>query len=56
MIESASVSTDQVFGHLHDPAASLGAVPVFVVLTLVGLVPTGALLHKLRPKQNSRVR
>jgi hypothetical protein len=56
IIESASIATDQVFGHLHDPAASLGAVPVFVVLTLVGLVPTVALLHNLRPKQNTRVR
>ena len=39
----------QVFGHLHDPAASPGAVPVFVVLTLIGLVPTAALLRGLRP-------
>jgi len=49
VIEAASIATDQVFGHLQDPAASLGAVPVFVVLTLVGLVPLLVLLRDLRP-------
>jgi hypothetical protein len=55
VIESASIATDQVFGHLHDPTASLGAVPLFVVLTLIGLVPTVALLCNLRSGQNARV-
>jgi hypothetical protein len=56
VIESVSIATDQVFGHVHDPAAPLGAVPLFVVLALIGLVPTVALLRNLRPKQNGRVR
>ena len=56
VIETASIATDQVFGHLHDPRASLGAVPVFVLLTLIGLVPTVALLRNLRHRRDSRVR
>jgi hypothetical protein len=56
VIETASIATDQVFGHLHDPEAPLGAVPVFVVLTLIGLVPTVALLRNLRTEQNTKVR
>ena len=35
-VETASIAVDQVFGHLHDPSASLGAVPVMVVFTAVG--------------------
>jgi hypothetical protein len=39
LLESISVATDQVFGHLSDPKASLSAVPIFIVLLLIGLVP-----------------
>jgi hypothetical protein len=56
VIETASIATDQVFGHLHDPSASLEAVPVFSVLTLIGLVPTVPLLRNLRHRRDSRVR
>jgi hypothetical protein len=38
-IETTSVATDQVSGHLCDGSASLGAVPVMIVLTVIGLVP-----------------
>ena len=48
-IETASIAVDQVFGHLSDPTASLGAVPLFAVLTLVGLVVVIAYLRYLRP-------
>ena len=48
-IEGVSVATDQWFGHLHDPTQPLGTVALFVVLTLVGLVPTIAFLRALRP-------
>jgi len=37
-IETAGIAIDQVFGRLHDPSASLGAVPIMGVLTAVGLV------------------
>jgi len=37
-IETAGIAIDQAFGHLHDPSASLGAVPIMGVLTAVGLV------------------
>jgi hypothetical protein len=39
LLESISVATDQVFGHLSDPHASLAAVPIFIVLLLIGLMP-----------------
>jgi hypothetical protein len=55
-IESASIAVDQVFGHLHDPTAPLGAVPVFLVLALVGLVPTVALLRNVQRGTDVRVR
>lgn len=37
-IETAGIAIDQTFGHLHDSSASLGAVPIMGVLTLLGLV------------------
>jgi hypothetical protein len=37
-IETVSIGVDQWFGHIHDPAASLGAVPVMIGVTVVGLV------------------
>ena len=47
LIETASIATDQWFGHLHDPSAPLATVPMFAVFTLIGLVPTVALLWHL---------
>ncbi len=41
-IEGPTVAVDQWWGHVNDPAspvASAGAVPLFAVLTLIGLVP-----------------
>lgn len=36
-IETAGIAVDQIFGHLHDPSASLGAVPAMIALTIAGL-------------------
>jgi len=36
-IESASIAVDQVFGHVHDPTASLAAVPIMIAFTGAGL-------------------
>ncbi|HZC07142.1 MAG TPA: hypothetical protein VE338_16015 [Ktedonobacterales bacterium] len=47
-IESASIAVDQWFGHLSDPNASAAMTPVFAVFTLIQLVPTVALLMRLR--------
>lgn len=56
IIESVSVATDQTFGHISDPSASLGAVPVFAVLTVVGLVPAAIYLSHLRDSALTRHR
>ena len=48
VLEAVSVATDQLFGHLSDPLASAGMVPVFAVLALVGMVPTVVYLRSLR--------
>jgi hypothetical protein len=56
VIETASIATDQVFGHLHEPAAPLLRVPLFVVVTLIGLVPTIVHPRNLRPRLEARVR
>ena len=47
-IETAGIAIDQAFGHLHDPSASLGAVPIMGVLTLVGLVFSILFLRGMR--------
>jgi hypothetical protein len=47
-IESAGIAVDQWFGHRYDPTQPLGTVPMFIVLTVVTLVPTIAYLSKLR--------
>ena len=49
VIEVASVAADQVFGHLSDPTQSLAMVPVFVALTIIGLIPTIVFLRGLQP-------
>ena len=46
-IETAGIAIDQVFGHVHDPSASLGAVPIMGVLTVVGLVFSAIFLRGL---------
>jgi hypothetical protein len=38
VIEVLSVTTDQTFGHLSDPAQSMAGVPIFAALTLIALV------------------
>ncbi len=52
-IETASIAVDQYFGHIHDPSASLDAVPLFAVLTMISLIVTVAYLYFLRTKFNS---
>jgi hypothetical protein len=37
-IETTSIAVDQYFGYVHDPAASLNAAPLFIILTVIGLV------------------
>jgi hypothetical protein len=48
VLESVGIAVDQWWGHQADPSstwASAGAVPMFVVLALVGLLPTLRLLR-----------
>ncbi len=47
-IETAGIAVDQVFGHLHDPAAPLDAVPVMLVCTAGGLLFSRLFLKGLR--------
>jgi hypothetical protein len=54
VIESVSVATDQIFGHISDPGASLGAVPILVALTIVGLVPAVVYLRHLHGGSKSK--
>ena len=49
-IETASIAIGQAFGHLHDPAASLGLVPIMVAFTLAGLVFSVLFLRGWAPK------
>lgn len=49
-IESASIALDQWFGHLADPASdlvSVGMVPVFAVLSAVGVAASFAFLRSM---------
>jgi tryptophan-rich sensory protein len=48
VIEAVSVASDQFFMHLDDPSTSAAAVPLFVALTLIGLVPAVVFLRHLR--------
>ena len=36
-LETAGIVIDQIFGHVHDPTAPLGAVPILLVFTAAGL-------------------
>jgi len=47
-IETASIAVDQYFGHVHDPSASPDAVPLFIGLTVIGLVVLIAYLRAFR--------
>jgi hypothetical protein len=51
--ETAGVAVDQFFGHLHDPAASLAAVPAMIVFTVVGLAISIAFLRGVRGEVNA---
>ena len=46
-IDTLSIALDQVFGHYHDPAQSLGAVPLMAVLTLIGSAMSFLFLSRL---------
>ena len=46
-LEAVSVATDQLFGHRHDPAASLAGVPIFAGIALIGLWPLAAYFRNL---------
>jgi len=54
VIEASSVAMDQLFGHIGDPSQSLAAVPVFVRLTALGLVPTVVYLRGLQTSPDLR--
>ena len=47
-IETAGIAVDQIFGHVHDPFASLDAVPVMAIFTFVGLVMSMLFLRGVR--------
>jgi hypothetical protein len=53
-IEGISVTCDQIFGHISDPAQSLAAVPLFAALTVIGVIPAVLLLRGIRPEATSR--
>jgi hypothetical protein len=53
-VETASIAVDQYFGHVHDPSASLDAVPPFIGLTVIGLIFSVAYLYFLGLKSNSK--
>lgn len=46
-LETGGIAIDQYFGHLHDPAAPLDAVPVLVAFTVVGGVFSLLFLRRL---------
>jgi hypothetical protein len=50
-IEGVSVGTDQLFGHMADALQPLATVPLFIALTLIGLVPTILYFRHLRPER-----
>ena len=52
-IETASIAIDQTFGHIHDPSASLGAVPLMLAFTGVGLVFSVLFLRGMSARSSS---
>ncbi|MGA7673175.1 MAG: hypothetical protein WBW04_22350 [Nitrolancea sp.] len=51
-IEALGVAVDQVFGHRADPTQSLGAVPLMIALTVIGLVMTGIYMWHMRESRD----
>ncbi len=47
-IETASIAVDQGWGHIREPAQSLAVVPVFAVLTVVGITLSILFLRHLQ--------
>lgn len=47
-LETAGIAIDQTFGHLHDPAQSLGAVPIMAAFTGIGTVFSVLFLRGVR--------
>lgn len=47
LIESVSIAVDQFIGHHNDPTQPVGTVALFVVLTVIGAVPTFAFLSSI---------
>lgn len=53
-METAGIAVDQVFGHLHDQTASLDAVPIMGVLTVIGLVFSALFLRGVSTPRQQR--
>ena len=47
LIESVSIAVDQFIGHHNDPTQPVGTVALFVVLTVIGAVPTLGFLSSI---------
>lgn len=54
VIETTSIAADQFFGHIQDPSAPLDAAPLFIGLTVIGLVFCVAYLSFLSLYSNSK--
>ena len=52
-LETAGVFVDQLFGRLHDPSASLGALPPLAAFTVAGAVVSAVFLARLRSRPPS---
>jgi hypothetical protein len=51
-LETAGITVDQVFGHLHDPSAPLSALPILMLFTVAGLLFSWLFLRGVRePEQ-----
>jgi hypothetical protein len=48
LLESISVATDQLFGHLSDPQQPLSTVPVFIALAIIGVFPAAVYFRGFR--------
>ncbi len=46
-VETLSIALDQTFGHYHDPTQPLGAVPIMIALTVIGMAMSLLFLRKL---------
>lgn len=55
-LETAGVFVDQVLGRLHDPSASLGALPPLAAFTVAGAVVSAVFLARLRSRERSSQR